>query len=154
MSHDKIAYAEELSELIQVKTDQMNSVSAMLYAKSLQSVTTPDIIRDQQAHDSFEKKKWLIELEIEELKTKHRNLMRSMGLPTPEDIQDEHETWLLRAHFTSMVHAHEIMKMTSGEMERIYATGRVLKSEQKVYWQHQIATCDKAIADYLAKRIN
>jgi hypothetical protein len=153
MSQEKmIAYAEELTELIQVKTDQMNSVSAMLSAKALQSVTTPDIIHDQEAHDSFEKKKWLIELEIEELKTKHRNVMRNMGLPTPEDIQDEHEAWLLRSHFNSMVHAHEIMKMTSGEMERIHATGRVLKSDQKAYWQHQIATCDKAIASYLSKR--
>jgi hypothetical protein len=149
MSQEKIAYAEELSELIQVKTDQMNSVSAMLSAKALSSLGN-----DQETHESFTKKKWLIELEIEELKTKHRNVMRSLGLPTPEDIQDEHETWLLRAHFNSMVHAHEIMKMTSGEMERIHATGRVLKSDQKAYWQHQIATCDKAIADYLAKRIN
>ena len=149
MSQEKIAYAEELSELIQVKTDQMNSVSAMLSAKALSSLG-----KDQETHESFTKKKWLIELEIEELKTKHRNVMRSLGLPTPEDIQDEHETWLLRAHFNSMVHAHEIMKMTSGEMERIHATGRVLKSDQKAYWQHQIATCDKAIADYLAKRIN
>jgi hypothetical protein len=149
MSQEKIAYAEELSELIQVKTDQMNSVSAMLSAKALSSLG-----KDQETHESFTKKKWLIELEIEELKTKHRNVMRSLGLPTPEDIQDEHETWLLRAHFNSMVHAHEIMKMTSGEMERIHATGRVLKSDQKAYWQHQIATCDKAIADYLAKRVN
>ena len=149
MSQEKIAYAEELSELIQVKTDQMNSVSAMLSAKALSSLGN-----DQETHESFTKKKWLIELEIEELKTKHRNVMRSLGLPTPEDIQDEHEAWLLRAHFNSMVHAHEIMKMTSGEMERIHATGRVLKSDQKAYWQHQIATCDKAIADYLAKRIN
>jgi len=149
MSQEKIAYAEELSELIQVKTDQMNSVSAMLSAKALSSLGN-----DQETHESFTKKKWLIELEIEELKTKHRNVMRSLGLPTPEDIQDEHEAWLLRAHFNSMVHAHEIMKMTSGEMERIHATGRVLKSDQKAYWQHQIATCDKAIADYLAKRVN
>ena len=149
MSQEKIAYAEELSELIQVKTDQMNSVSAMLSAKALSSLGN-----DQETHESFTKKKWLIELEIEELKTKHRNVMRSLGLPTPEDIQDEHEAWLLRAHFNSMVHAHEIMKMTSGEMERIHATGRVLKSDQKAYWQHQIATCDKAIADYLTKRIN
>jgi len=149
MSQEKIAYAEELSELIQVKTDQMNSVSAMLSAKALSSLG-----KDQETHESFTKKKWLIELEIEELKTKHRNVMRSLGLPTPEDIQDEHEAWLLRAHFNSMVHAHEIMKMTSGEMERIHATGRVLKSDQKAYWQHQIATCDKAIADYLAKRVN
>lgn len=149
MSQEKIAYAEELSELIQVKTDQMNSVSAMLSAKALSSLA-----KDQETHESFTKKKWLIELEIEELKTKHRNVMRSLGLPTPEDIQDEHEAWLLRAHFNSMIHAHEIMKMTSGEMERIHATGRVLKSDQKAYWQHQIATCDKAIADYLAKRVN
>ena len=149
MSQEKIAYAEELSELIQVKTDQMNSVSAMLSAKALSSLG-----KDQETHESFTKKKWLIELEIEELKTKHRNVMRSLGLPTPDDIQDEHEAWLLRAHFNSMVHAHEIMKMTSGEMERIHATGRVLKSDQKAYWQHQIATCDKAIADYLAKRVN
>ena len=149
MSQEKIAYAEELSELIQVKIDQMNSVSAMLSAKALSSLG-----KDQETHESFTKKKWLIELEIEELKTKHRNVMRSLGLPTPEDIQDEHEAWLLRAHFNSMVHAHEIMKMTSGEMERIHATGRVLKSDQKAYWQHQIATCDKAIADYLTKRVN
>ena len=127
MSEDKIAYVEELADLIQLKTDQMNKDS--------------------------DKKKWLIELEIEELKTKHRNALRSMGVPTPEDIQDEHEAWLLQAHFNSMVHAHEIMKMTSGEMERIHAAGRALKGEKKAYWQHQIATCDKAIAAYLAKRI-
>ena len=153
MSEDKIAYVEELADLIQLKTDQMNDMSAMLSAKALKSVSTSDIIKDQEAHDAFTKKKWLIELEIEELKTKHRNALRSMGVPTPEDIQDEHEAWLLQAHFNSMIHAHEIMKMTSGEMERIHAAGRALKGEKKTYWQHQIATCDKAIAAYLAKRI-
>lgn len=123
-----IAYAEELSELIEVKTELVSKII------------------------STDAKKWLIELEIEELKTKHRNALRRMKVPTPEDIQDEHETWLLRVRFNSMVHAHEIMKMTAGEMERIHATGRVLKSDQKAYWQHQINNCDKAIASYLAKQ--
>lgn len=119
-----IGYAEELAELIQVKTGQMKKNSSM-------------------------SNKWLIELEIEELKAKHRNALRKMGVPTPEDIQDEHDTWILRTRFNSMIHAHEIMKMTAGEIERIHATGRALKS--KAYWQHQVATCDKAIAGYLAK---
>jgi hypothetical protein len=37
-------------------------------------------------------------------------------------------------------------------MERIHATAAVLKRDLKSYWQHQISTCEKAIADYLAAK--
>lgn len=139
------AYAENLAELIQIKQDQMVKNSSML--AGIACVSSRDG-KEQAAYDSFAKKKWLIKLEIEALKAKQRNVLR-MGVPTPEEVQDEHEIWMLRVRFNSMVHAHEIMKMTAGEMERIHETAAALKgSSLKAYWKHQIATCEKAIADY------
>ena len=147
------AYAEHLAELIQLKQDQMVKNSSMLAGIAAVSRTTADIIKDQQAYDSFAKKKWLIKLEIEALKAKQRNVLRRMGVPTPEEVQDEHEIWMLRVRFNSMVHAHELMHMTSGEMERIHATaGAIKRSGLKSYWQAHIANCEKAIADYLAAK--
>jgi len=149
--HNCIGYAEGLAEIIEVKEDQMNKNSSMLERKAAMSYTTADIIKDQEAYDSFQKKKWLIELELEELKTKHRNALRALGVSTPEEVDHEHEAWLLRTRFNSMVHAHEIMQMTAGEMERIHAVAKVLKGDLKAYWQHQIAACEKAVSDYQAR---
>ena len=152
MSHlNIITYAEKLAELIQFKKDQMVKNSAMLAGKAAISQTAADIIKDQEAYDSFNQKKWLIKLEIEELKTKHRNALRLLGVSTPEEVDHEHDAWILRTRFNSMVHAHEIMKMTAGEMERIHSVAKVIK-DVKTYWQHQIAVCEKAVADYLAAK--
>ena len=149
--HNCIGYAEGLAEIIEIKKSQMVKNSAMLAGKAAISQTTADIIKDQEAYDSFNQKKWLIKLEIEELKAKHRNALRALSVSTPEEVDDEHEAWILRVRFNSMVHAHEIMKMTAGEMERIHAVAKVIK-DVKTYWQHQIAVCEKAIADYLASK--
>jgi hypothetical protein len=144
------AYAEHLAELIQLKQDQMVKNSSML--AGIACVSSRDG-KEQEAYDSFNQKKWLIKLEIEALKAKQRNVLRRIGVPTPEEVQEENDTWILRVRFNSMVNAHEIMHMTAGEMERIHATAAALKgSSLKSYWQHHIAMCEKAIADYLAAK--
>jgi hypothetical protein len=141
------AYAENLAELIQIKQGQMVKNSSMLAGIACVSFGE-NKTRDQEAYDSFKQKKWLIKLEIEALKARQRNVLRRIGVPTPEE---EDEVWILRVRFNSMVHAHEIMRMTAGEMKRIHATAAALKgSSLKSYWQHHIAICEKAIADYLA----
>ena len=139
------AYAEELAELIQFKTDQMIKNSSMLAGEAATCGAR------QEAYDSFAKKKWLIKLEIEALKAKHRNVLRSLGVSTPDEVQEENEIWMLRVRFNSMLHAHELMNMTAGEMERIHQIASALKgSNLKAYWQAHNANCEKAIADYLA----
>jgi hypothetical protein len=141
-----IAYAQELTELIQLKTEQMKTKSGILAGIACVSLGE-NKARDQEDYDSFAKKKWLINLEIEALKAKRRNVLRLV--PTPEGVQDEDEVWMLRVRFNSMIHAHEIMRMTADEMERIHATAAALKgSSLKSYWQHHIAICEKAVVDY------
>jgi hypothetical protein len=138
------AYAEKLAELIQIKQDQMVKNSSML--DGIACVSSRDG-KEQAAYDSFKQKKWLINLEIEALKAKRRNVLRLV--PTPEGVQDEDEVWMLRVRFNSMIHAHEIMRMTADEMERIHATAAALKgSSLKSYWQHHIDICEKAVVDY------
>jgi hypothetical protein len=139
-----LAYAQEVAELIKLKAEQMNTKSGILAGIACVSFGE-NKVRDQEAYDSFTKKKWLIKLEIEALKAKYRNLIRLV--PTHEDLEDE--VWMLRVRFNSMIHAHEIMHMTAGEMERIHNMASSLNgSNLKAYWKAHIANCEKAVVDY------
>ena len=140
------AYAQEVAELIKLKTEQMKTKSGILAGIACVSFGE-NKARDQEAYDAFAKKKWLIKLEIEALKAKYRNLTRLVA--TPEEVQDEDEVWMLRVRFNSMIHAHEIMHMTADQMERIHNVASCFKgSSLKAYWKAHIANCEKAVADY------
>ena len=135
-------YAQQLAELIKFKTNQMNIKSGILAGIACVSFGE-NRDKDQAAYDSFAKKKWLIKLEIEALKAKHRNVLRLET--TREELQDE--VWMLRVRFNSMVHAHQLMKITASEMEQIHEAA-ALSGDLKAFWQTHIATCEKSIADY------